>query len=206
MKILDNSNISLEKIITTFKKLNWEDKIIVIGSSAGGLKVIDEIFSSLRKNFEIPIVIVQHFDKKADLTELFNIYKNLNISISQEKSKLSKNNIYFSSPAYHLLLEEEKTFTYSDEEFVNFSKPSIDVLFETSAEVYKKGCLGLLLSGANNDGAKGFQKIKKNNGYTIGQDPNSADFPEMIESAIELGSVDLLLDTTKIVELLNNLI
>jgi two-component system chemotaxis response regulator CheB len=97
--------------------------------------------------------------------------------------------VYFAPPDYHLLIENDRSFSLSFDAPVNYSRPSIDVLFETAADVYKNRLLGIILTGANSDGSGGIKKISMMGGVTIAQSPETADYPEMPKAAINTGYV-----------------
>jgi len=179
---------------------------IVIGSSAGGLQALSCIFKSLPLHFPIPIVVVQHLhpDQSMYFIESLNQQSDLIIKDANEKEKLSPGTVYFSPPNYHLLVEDDKTLSLSFDEKVNFSRPSIDILFESAADVFKSKLLGIILTGANSDGAKGLFAIKKKKGTAMVQDPATAEYPAMPEAAIELCSVDYIISLEEIGRLLNS--
>ncbi|WP_207513999.1 chemotaxis protein CheB [Longitalea luteola] len=177
---------------------------IVIGASAGGLYVMIRILHDLPAGFPIPIIVVQHRskDERALLEEVLQQKCTIRIKQADEKELIQPGTVYFAPPDYHLLVERDETFSLSFDAPVNYSRPSIDVLFETAAEVYKEGLLGILLTGANKDGARGIKKIRLAGGTTIAQSPETADYPEMPRSAISTGYVQHVLTPEKIEEFL----
>lgn len=118
------------------------------------------------------------------------------------KGKIEPGTVYVAPPNYHLLIERDKTVSLSVTERVNFSRPSIDVLFESASDAYGDRLIGIVLTGANSDGAKGLKKIKENGGLAIVQDPLCSEASLMPESAIRAGPVDHILSLEKITELL----
>jgi two-component system chemotaxis response regulator CheB len=113
----------------------------------------------------------------------------IRIKQADEKEKIEGGVVYFAPADYHLLIEKDRTFSLTCDEPVNFSRPSIDLLFETAAEVYMNKLIGIILTGANKDGAAGIQAIRRQGGFTIAQDPGNAPFPVMPLAAINTGSV-----------------
>lgn len=169
---------------------------VVIGTSAGGLYVMIRILKLLPRSFTIPIIVVQHRsrDERTLLEEVLQQKSDLRIKQADEKELIQPGTVYIAPPDYHLLIENDGTFSLSFEPPVNYSRPSIDVLFETAAVVYKQRLLGIILTGANKDGAYGIKKIAVMGGTTIAQRPGTADYPEMPKSAISTGYVQHILD------------
>ncbi|MCI5223748.1 MAG: chemotaxis protein CheB [Candidatus Electrothrix sp. AR4] len=170
-------------------------RAIVIGASAGGIEAVTEILASLPARFTLPLVIVQHLHKEQDdyLIQFYNSRTQLEVEEAKEKEKIVPGRVYIAPPDYHLLIEQDETFSLSMDEKVNYSRPSIDVLFESAADVYSGELTGVLLTGANNDGAQGLRRIKKNGGLTLVQDPETAKFPEMPRSAMACTEIDHIL-------------
>lgn len=168
---------------------------IVIGTSAGGLYVLTRILKSLPADYPIPVIIVQHRsrDERNLLEEVLQQRCSIRIKQVDEKEMIQRGFVYFAPPDYHLLIEHDGTFSLSFDPPVNYSRPSIDVLFETAAEVFKNKLLGIILTGANKDGSKGIKKISLQGGTTIAQQPETADYPEMPRSAINTGYVKHIL-------------
>lgn len=168
---------------------------IVIGASAGGLYALISILKSLPSNYPIPVIVVQHRakDERSLLEEVMQHKCNIGIKQADEKEVIQHGYVYFAPPNYHLLVESNGTFSLSYDAPVNFSRPSIDVLFETAAEVYKKRLLGIILTGANKDGAQGMRKIRALGGTTIAQQPRTAEYPEMPQAAISTGAIQHIL-------------
>lgn len=118
---------------------------------------------------------------------------------ADEKEEIENGVVYFAPPNYHLLIERDHTFSLSADRRVNFARPSVDVLFESAANAYGSELIGVILTGANNDGARGLKKIKDMGGLTIVQDPASAEARYMPEAAIEeVQTVDYILPLEKI--------
>ena len=170
-------------------------KAIVIGTSAGGVEAAAHIFSKLPAQFTLPVVLVQHLHKNQDtgLIRLYSGRTQLKVKEAEEKEEIKKGYIYIAPPNYHLLIERDQTFSLSVDEKVNYSRPSIDVLFESAADVYGSGLIGVIMTGANHDGALGLQRIKEYGGLALVEDPATAKFPEMPKSALACTDVDDIL-------------
>lgn len=161
-------------------------KAIVIGTSAGGLYALSSILQKLPVAYPLPIVVVQHRAKDQSylLEDVLQSKSKIKIKQADEKEAIKGRYVYIAPPDYHLLVESNKTFSLSADEQVRYSRPSIDVLFESAALVYKETLIGIVLTGANNDGAYGIEMINQYGGLTIAQDPNEADFPIMPRASI----------------------
>jgi len=159
---------------------------IVIGASAGGMKALEKIVSSLPSDYPIPIIIVQHQKHDSDNFLMRNLDHKCKVNVKEVMASepIVGNYVYLSPSGYHLLIEADKTFNLSCDEPVNYSIPSIDVLFETAAEVYEKSLVGIVLTGANSDGTKGMKAIRDNGGITVVEDPSTAYVSTMPESVL----------------------
>jgi two-component system chemotaxis response regulator CheB len=179
---------------------------IVIGSSAGGLNALKTIFRGLSKRFNIPLIIVQHISPDAEnyLIQILHDLRRLKVKEADEKERPMPGVAYLAPPNYHLLLEADRTFTLTVDERVNYARPSIDVLFETAAEAYKDKLIGIILTGANNDGSQGLKKIKDFGGLTIVQDPETAEVESMPRAAIQTAVVDHIIPLDEIAAFLNS--
>lgn len=179
----------------------------MIGSSAGGLNALKTIFRGLSKRFNIPLIIVQHISPDAEnyLIQILHDLRKLKVKEADEKERPVPGVAYLAPPNYHLLLEADRTFTLTIDERVNYARPSIDVLFETAAEAYKDKLIGIILTGANNDGSQGLKKIKDFGGLTIVQDPETAEVESMPRAAIQTAVVDHIIPLDEIAAFLNSL-
>ncbi len=162
------------------------DRMIVIGTSAGGLYALISVFAKLPEDYPFPIAVVQHRSKEHNelLEEVLQIKCKIKIKQADEKETLKGGCVYIAPPDYHLLIEKDSTLTLSSDPQVLYSRPSIDVLFESAAVVFREKLTGIILTGANSDGAAGIKEISMNGGVTIAQDPGEAEFPYMPEAAI----------------------
>ncbi len=185
-------------------KIKRNQKIIVAGASAGGLHALTTLLSPLPVDYGFPILIVQHLSPLSDnywLEKMKSVCR-LEVKEAEEKEVIKKGFVYVAPSNYHLLVERDNTLSLSVEEKVNFSRPSIDVLFETASDAFKKDVIGILLTGASQDGAAGMKKIKENGGITIVQDPETAENRYMPEAAIRISKIDHILSLEEIVALL----
>jgi two-component system, chemotaxis family, protein-glutamate methylesterase/glutaminase len=168
--------------------------VVVVGTSAGGLRALEKVFGRLPAEFAIPIVAVQHRSRESELfASIIQGMVALPVREAEDKEPLDAPGIYLAPPDYHLLLEPGGQLALSIDEPVSFSRPSIDVLFESAADVYGPGVLGILLTGANHDGSRGLLRIRAAGGVAIVQDPSTAESPEMPSAAIASGAADAVL-------------
>lgn len=181
---------------------------IFIGASAGGISAIQILLADLVHKHQIPIVVVQHLPQYAKI-DLSLIYgqnaKEVVFEEVADKMYIEKGHVYFAPPGYHLLIERDFSFSLTQDEPVNFARPSIDVLFESAAQAYRDSACGILLTGTNNDGAAGLKAIHQGGGLTIIQDPASAEFPSMPQAAIDLFKPNYIANIAKIPEILKEL-
>jgi two-component system, chemotaxis family, protein-glutamate methylesterase/glutaminase len=183
-------------------------EVVVIGGSAGSLEVVLNMVGAFQEHTNTTFIIVLHRknDVQSILEELLSARTSIKVKEVEDKDPILPNNIYIAPPNYHLLIEDEKIFSLDCSEKVHFSRPSIDITFESVAQVYGTRAIGVLLSGANADGAEGLAKIKRGGGYTIVQDPSSSDVSYMPEQAIKLKAFDKILHAEEIAEFINRLI
>lgn len=179
-------------------------KAIVIGVSAGGLAALSKLFPCLPDRFPLPVIVVQHVRSTTNryIYTHFNNKCTLTIKEADDKEEIQPGFVYFAPPDYHLLIERDETFSLSIDARVNYSRPSIDVLFESAVHVWSSGLIGILLTGASSDGAYGMRLIKEHGGLTIVQDPATAEYPLMPKAAIDAVAVDKILPIESIGEFL----
>jgi two-component system chemotaxis response regulator CheB len=180
-------------------------KLIIIGGSAGSLQVLIYILRHLRPDCRVPIVIVMHRStgNESTLADVLSNVSKLEVKEAEDKETIKGGIIYLAPADYHLLIEKNGSFSLDDSEKVQFSRPSIDVAFQSAADAYGKSLLGILLSGANNDGADGFAEIRRGGGVLIVQDPDKATATAMPQSAIDRGLADYILDEKGIADWIN---
>ena len=168
--------------------------IVVIGTSTGGLKALQTLLSGLPAEFSLPIVIAQHRGKDLDsgLCEYLRECSSLPVVEPDDKEPLLGGRAYLAPRDYHLLIEN-RSFALSTAESVRFARPSIDVLFESAADAFQTGAIGVILTGANSDGARGLATIKSRGGFTIVEDPASAAARELPDAAIAQATPDKIL-------------
>lgn len=164
---------------------------IVIGVSAGGLNAVSFILKKLPADFQLPIIIIQHrnTNQRELLEDILQEKCKMKLKQADEKEKIKDGVIYIAPPDYHLLIENDFTFSLSSDARVKYSRPSIDLLFESASYVYRERLVGIILTGANNDGSDGIIRISKYGGETVAQNPEEAEFPFMPKAAIETGCV-----------------
>ncbi|MBW1811739.1 MAG: chemotaxis protein CheB [Deltaproteobacteria bacterium] len=181
-----------------------EYKAVVVGVSAGGLTTLTELFSLLPGNFSLPMLVVQHLhpEQVESMSDTLARSCALTVKDAVDKEEVRPGCVYFAPPNYHLLVERGGSLALSMDDKVNWARPSIDVLFESAVYAWAPALVGVILTGANNDGAQGLRQIKEHGGLTIAQDPKTAEYPEMPLAAIDTGAVDMVLTIEKIGELL----
>lgn len=170
-------------------------KAIVIGTSYGGVQALKLILPLLEKGFPLPVVVVLHIgDHNNDsFIRHMNSICQLRVKEAEPNEPILPGIIYFAPPNYHLQVEDDYTFSLSAAEKINFSRPSIDVLFESAALVYTTGLIGLILTGANSDGANGLKLVKEFGGKTMIQDPSHAVSSVMPRAALEVARPEISL-------------
>jgi two-component system chemotaxis response regulator CheB len=180
---------------------------VVIGASAGGFEAMLTVLDGLPATYPMPLVAVLHLPEnhESKLAELFGYRLALQVREARDKEPLAPGVLYFAPPGYHLQVESDHSFSLSCEDRVNYARPSIDVLFETAADAYGKSLAGILLTGANYDGAAGLAGMKLAGALTVVQDPASAEVPTMPEAAIRRMAPDLILPLAQIRSLLHRL-
>ena len=180
-------------------------KAIVIGTSYGGLDALKIILPKLGHGFPLPVIIVLHIGSNNN--DIFVNYLNsmckLHVKEAECNEIIKKGFIYFAPPDYHLLIESDFTFSLTIDKKHNFSRPSIDILFESAAWAYNKSLIGVVLTGANSDGAVGLKMIKEFGGMTIIQSPFTAMSPEMPRAALKIAEPEFRI---KLEDIANKLI
>jgi two-component system, chemotaxis family, protein-glutamate methylesterase/glutaminase len=160
-------------------------RIVVVGASAGGLHALRTIVSGLPGDFDLPVVVVQHRAKESELLcELLQECSGLPVAEVNDKQEIGPG-VWVGPPDYHLLLDDG-FFSLTTDEPVRYSRPSIDVMFESAADVYGMDVIGVVLTGANADGARGLRRIADEGGHAIVQDPDTAEVRVMPRSAAKV--------------------
>jgi two-component system chemotaxis response regulator CheB len=160
-------------------------EIVVVGTSWGGLAALRELISKLPAGFGLPLVIVQHRHKRSGqlLTSLLQDCTPLCVCEIEDKAPIAPGTVYVAPADYHLLIEDGH-FALSTDEPVRYSRPSIDVTFVSTADSYGEHCVGIVLTGANADGARGLKRIHDRGGLALVQVPSSAESPTMPAAAL----------------------
>ncbi len=170
---------------------NKADQIVAIGASAGGITALHKILPAFTSK-KIAVLVVIHLPPEGPnlIPSLFGPECSFKVKEAESGETIEGGTIYIAPPDYHLSAEPTGTLSLSNEEEVNFSRPAIDVLFESVAFAYKKSAMGILLTGANHDGAKGLKTISRMGGKTVVQSPDDAEYPVMPESAMKIMKPD----------------
>jgi two-component system chemotaxis response regulator CheB len=173
--------------------------LVVIGCSLGGMRALETILSALPADFPAAIAVVQHRYRTSNegLPAYLSKSSALEVVDVEDKQWIKPGRVYLAPANYHLLVEEGM-FNLSVDEAVAHSRPSVDVLFESAADAYGRSVVGVILTGANQDGARGVARIKKLGGFVVVQDPKTAEAPAMPEAAIAAAPVDRILPLDRI--------
>lgn len=186
---------------------NIKAELVIIGGSAGSLKVILEMIKKLNDKIAVPVLLVLH--RKAHSTNILQALLQqlspLEVVEIDDKTEIENNKIYITPADYHLLFEDKKIMSLDSSEKMNYSRPSIDVTFKSAAEIYGEHLIGVLLSGANADGVEGLSYIKKNRGKVWIQDPETAEVDYMPKHAIEAVPYDKIVKPENLSEYINQL-
>ena len=161
--------------------------VIVIGASVGAIEALSVILPGLPPGYPFAVLVVVHIpsDRSSLLTEIFAPRCNLAVKEAEDKELLAPATIYFAPPDYHLLVETGRTFALSQDDRLHFSRPAVDVLFESAAEAYGDRLMGVILSGANSDGAQGLRAVADAGGMAVVQALESAEMIAMPAAALE---------------------
>lgn len=165
---------------------------VVIGCSSGGVAALERILPGLTADFPVPVVVVVHMGAEGMnmLPELLMRHSRLPVVEAGELAAVAPGFVYVAPPGYHLLIEEDFTFSLSVDAKVSYSRPSIDVLFESAADAYGERLIGIILTGANSDGSQGLRAINAAGGLCLAQEPATAEARDMPLAAIATGVVD----------------
>jgi two-component system, chemotaxis family, protein-glutamate methylesterase/glutaminase len=175
-------------------------ELIVIGTSWGGLDALSRLLDGLADDVHVPIVIAQHRSpdsEKDGLARLLGTHTRRLVSDPDDKTPLEQDHVYTAPPDYHVLVEPGH-LALSTEAPVQFARPSIDVLFESAADAYRERVIGIVLTGANEDGAAGLARIKSRGGVAIVQDPSTSVRSAMPDAAIAATAADAILPLDEI--------
>jgi two-component system chemotaxis response regulator CheB len=177
---------------------------IVIGGSAGGVDALIEVLGAVPASMQVPVICMLHMpaNRESRLAEVFAGRLPVPVLEAADKQPISDATVYFAGSGYHLSVEQDRSFSLSCEPPVHFARPAIDVLMSSAADVYGAQLVGILLTGANADGAAGLADIHARGGYTVVQDPADAQVPTMPRAAIEACPPDQVLTLAGIGEFL----
>ncbi len=182
--------------------MNYE--AVVIGVSMGGLSALKRILGPLPASFPLPIIVVQHIGATSDSlwVSMLNNMTALTVKEAEEKELALPGYVYVAPANYHLLIEKNRTFSLSADAKVNYARPSVDVLFDSAADAFRHQLIGIVLTGANHDGAQGLKNIQDCGGLPVVQDPETAEAATMPKYAIAATKTTHVLSIEKIVDLL----
>ncbi|QHF45008.1 chemotaxis protein CheB [Pseudomonas sp. S35] len=177
---------------------------IVVGASAGGVEALLTIFADLPEGFGLPIIAVLHLpdERRSQLAEVFARRLRVPVHEARDKEVIEAGTLYFAGPGYHLSVEHDRSLSLSQEDRVHHSRPAIDYLFASAADTYGKGLLAILLTGANQDGARGLVHAHQCGGTTVVQDPKEARIAVMPLAALALHTPDHIMTLSQIGSLL----
>ncbi len=174
-------------------KSNAFDKVVVVGTSAGGLDALKILISQLNKDFPLPVLVVRHISGEATgnvLLEALNKLNNLVCHHAKDGGPLKAGHLYLAPSDHHLMIGKDKKILVTKGAHENRSRPAIDPLFRSAAVAFGNGVIGILLTGYLNDGTSGMKVIKTCGGICIVQDPAEADYPDMPKNALENVKID----------------
>jgi two-component system chemotaxis response regulator CheB len=182
--------------------------VVIIGGSAGSLDIILKIVPELNVTINAAVIMVLHRKSSSDtiLVDLLSVKTKLKVKEAEEKEIILPRHIYVAPADYHLLIEKDHSFSLDVSEKINYSRPSIDVTFESASEIYGAHLTGVLLSGANADGADGLATIKQNNGVCIAQEPSTAEVAYMPQYAIDHVTIDHIFTADQIRDYINGIV
>lgn len=175
-------------------------EVVVIGASAGGIRAVTAVLSVLPEDFALPIIVVQHVHPHSGgyISHILGAKCALIVKQADEKEPVLGGTVYIAPPNYHLMLETDRSFSLSVAAPVNYSRPAIDVLFESTIDAYYDKIVCIVLTGANNDGSQGAAKIHRAGGYVIVQDPLTAEADSMPRATLAATIVDKVLPLEQI--------
>ncbi len=180
---------------------------LAFGASAGGVEALSSLLPCLRPGCGVSVLVVVHLPRERPslLATVFASKCALPVTEAQDKQPIAPETIYFAPPDYHMLVDEGPQLALDADELVHFSRPSVDVLFESVADAYGPRAAGVMLTGANQDGALGLAAIARRGGPTFVQDPTSASASAMPAAALRLAPASRILDLPALSSLLSTL-
>jgi len=184
------------------EKMNY--KAVIIGGSAGSFQVVTRILNSLPKSFPLPVLLCLHRLKhvRSGFVEALSLKSNIPVEEPYDKVMVWPGKAYLAPANYHMYIELANRIALSTEDTINHSRPSIDLSFVTAANAYREKLIGIILSGANKDGALGLKRVHDNGGVAIVQDPADCEVKTMTQAALQLTQVDFVYTTDQIINFL----
>ncbi|MCF8381518.1 MAG: chemotaxis protein CheB [Bacteroidales bacterium] len=181
-------------------------KLFLIGGSAGSFQVTGKILSSLHSDYSSPLIFCMHRlrNVRSEFTSTLSLSSKIPVKEIYDKEIISSPMAYIAPSNYHLIFEYGYSFCLTVDDPLNHSRPSIDICMQSAAEVFRENVVGIILSGANSDGAQGLKKIHDMGGITIVQDPKSCDIATMPEACLNLFNPDYVLDVDGIINFMIN--
>jgi two-component system chemotaxis response regulator CheB len=183
---------------------HWRNSdILLLGGSAGSFKAIYSAVKVFPTNLDKAVLVVIHRKKNffSEIEKLFSESSRMLLREVSDKDVINNNTVYIAPANYHTLIEKDKSFSLDVSDAVWYSKPSIDVAFDSASDIYCERCTAVLFSGANPDGAEGLLKLRKNGALTIVQNPDEAEMKEMPQAAVNMNAAEYILNTNDILEL-----
>lgn len=179
----------------------------VIGASAGGVTALRTLLGGLSERFRPPVIVVLHTaaDDHLGLCRMYGRVCPLPVVEAQERRRVEPRQVYMAPPGYHLLVEKNERFSLSADDKVRYVRPSIDVLFQSAADAWRNALVGVVLTGANDDGARGLKSVRERGGIGVVQSPSEAEVPDMPAAALRLAGADYAVKLEDIAPLLNRL-
>lgn len=179
-------------------------KALLVGASAGAVNALNQVLPGVPADARIPVVVVVHLpaNRPSLLPELFGSRCAARVAEPEDKQPMTAGTIWFAPSNYHLQIEQDATFSLSVDSPVNFSRPSIDVLFETAADALGSELCAVVLTGANEDGAQGARAIRHGGGLVIAQDPLTAEAREMPSATISLATPQIVATLPEIADII----
>lgn len=183
-----------------------DPQAVVIGCSAGGLSALKTVLAGLGPRFPGAVLVTFHIAPgRSHMRDLLEQHCRLPVLDAEDKLAIEPGRVYLSCPDYHLLVEDNRTLSLSIDAKVCNVRPAIDLLFESAAAVYRQRLVGVILTGANQDGARGLKRIRARGGWAIVQDPAEAEVSTMPSAAIEVAGANDILSLAEIGPRLNQL-
>ena len=196
--------MTAQELHTLPKDFRRAARAVVIGASAGGVEALMPLLTGLPEGYPLPVVVVLHLpeDRQSLLAEVFGNRARVPVREAADKEAMTPGTVHFAPAGYHLLLEHDLSFSLSCDAPVHYSRPAIDVLFESASDALGEGLVGILLTGANEDGAAGLARIGIAGGLTVVQDPQEAQCSDMPQAALRKRAPDYVLKLKDIAQLM----